>query len=330
MAGEFDIIHDYFRPLARDFPGALNLSDDCAILDVPGNNKLAVTADCLVEGTHFLATDPPDSVGAKLLGVNLSDLAAMGATPLAYTMTLSLPRDTGLDWIEAFTAGLRIMQERYDVHLMGGDTVANLQGATTLSLTAFGVLPPGGALRRNGARAGDRIWVSGTLGDGAAGLRILAGTDLDRQCGGADFLADRYRYPQPRVALGARLAGLANAAIDISDGLVQDLAHICDESVVSAQLHTHRLPQSQAVRECFSDRDARLRLVLGGGDDYEILFSADADKSESLIDLSRELDLKLTQIGKFIPREDKAVRLMNEEGQEIAFADLSGFDHFKR
>ena len=227
LPAEFSLIARHFRPLAG--PGALDLSDDAALLTPPSGRQLVLTTDAMVAGVHFLPDDPPDLVGRKLLRVNLSDLAAKGAVPLNYLMTVSVPKDTPEAWYAGFAAGLARDQATYGVTLLGGDTTST-PGPISLSLTIIGHVAPGTAIHRFGAQAGDEIWVTGTIGDGALGLAAATGRLSDA----TGFLLDRYRLPQPRV--GLELAGIASAGMDVSDGLVQDLGHICRASALAADI----------------------------------------------------------------------------------------------
>ncbi|HIJ63338.1 MAG TPA: thiamine-phosphate kinase, partial [Rhodospirillaceae bacterium] len=253
---EFSLIARLFAPLAAGAPGALGLTDDAALIEGPAGRQWAVTADALVAGVHFFADDPPDLIARKLIRVNLSDLAAMGAKPCGAFLCACFPRDTGTAWLDRFATGLKSDCEEFGIALMGGDTVAT-PGPLTLALTAFGDVPAGQALLRSNARSGHDIWVSGTIGDAALGLRGLTGE------GPADpHLIDRYRLPQPRIALGLALHGLAQAAMDVSDGLVGDLGHICRASGVGAVLRADLVPLSQPAAAAQD-----LALVLTGGDD---------------------------------------------------------------
>ena len=257
---EFALIARHFRPLAGE--GALGLTDDAALLAPPPGQELVLAADAMVAGVHFLPDDPPETIGRKLLRVNLSDLAAMGADPLGYLMTIALPRGTPDSWLEAFTLGLAQDQAEYGLSVLGGDTVST-PGPLTLSLTILGTVPPGQALRRGGARPGDEIWVTGTIGDGHLGLAAARGTLADPD----GYLADRYRLPQPRLSIGRALRGVATACMDVSDGLVQDLGHLCRASDCGAVIHASSIPRSPAAQ------DADISALITGGDDYELLFS---------------------------------------------------------
>ncbi|MCX7355631.1 MAG: thiamine-phosphate kinase [Alphaproteobacteria bacterium] len=293
---EFEIIARYFKPLAAKCEGALGLSDDAAALRVGAGRDLIVTADALVEGVHFLPSDPPGLIARKMLRVNLSDLAAKGATPTVYLMTLALGPAVDESWIASFASGLAQDQDEFGVALAGGDTTAT-PGPTTLSVTAMGEVAQGQALRRNGARAGDGVWVSGNIGDGALGLAAARGESLGVDADAAASLADRYRLPRPRVTLGPRLVGVAHAAMDVSDGLVGDLRHICDASGLGAEIEAARVPLSAAARTVLARAPERLREILTGGDDYEILFTAPASRDGALAVLSTETGIALTRIG---------------------------------
>src|SRR5438477_6875254 len=227
--GEFERIRRFFAPLAG--PGGLGLVDDAALVDCRPGRRLVVTADAIVSGVHYLPEDPPDLVARKLLRVNLSDLAAMGARPLHYLLTTSLPAQFGENWIAEFARGLEEDQRLYGIDLLGGDSVAT-DGPAVLSLTAIGEVAIGAEIRRSGARPGDQIWVTGTIGDAFLGLAILRGTYPSPPAEQRTALIRRFQLPEPRVELGPRLAGIAHAMLDVSDGLVADLGHICEASRV--------------------------------------------------------------------------------------------------
>ncbi len=272
--GEFERIRRFYRPLAG--PGGLRLLDDAALVDCGGGRRLVVTADAIVEGVHYLPEDPPDLVARKLLRVNLSDLAAMGARPLHYLLTTALPERLGTDWLEKFASGLGEDQRRFGVDLLGGDSVST-PGPASLSLTAIGEVAAGMEIRRSGARPGDQIWVSGTIGDAFLGLGVLRGAYPGLAPEHRAALIDRYRLPEPRVELGPRLSGVAHAMIDVSDGLLADLGHICETSHVAAIVEQALLPLSPAARLVVEAEPAIRPRLAAGGDDYELLFTAPAE-----------------------------------------------------
>lgn len=287
LPGEFALIARHFRPLAGE--GALSLSDDAALLRPPPGRELVLTADAMVAGIHFLPDDPPELVGQKLLRVNLSDLAAKGATPLGYLMTVSAPRGTPDAWFAGFAAGLARDQAEFGVTLLGGDTTATT-GPVALSLTAIGQVAPGEMVRRAGALPGDEIWVTGTIGDGALGLAAVQGRVADT----TGFLLSRYRLPRPR--LGLPLAGIVSAGMDISDGLVQDLGHICRASGVAAAIEADLVPRSEASRAA---GDEWLATCLTGGDDYELLLAVPPARASALETAAAQRGVPVTCIGSF-------------------------------
>ena len=309
---EFSVIARHFRPLAG--PGSLDLSDDAAVLTPPPGRELVIAADAIVAGVHFLPGDPPDLVARKLLRTNLSDLAAMGAEPLGYLLTVSVPRATPDDWFAAFAAGLARDQAEFGLSLLGGDTTST-PGPVSLSLTILGTVSPGQALRRAGARAGDEIWVSGTIGDGALGLLAARGEIADPD----GFLADRYRLPQPRLALGRGLHGIARAAMDVSDGLLQDLAHLCRAGGLAAEIVSEDVPLSAAAR----DAD-RLPMCLTGGDDYELLLAIAPERAPALREAAARAATAVTRIGRFEAGEASVCVL---RAGQIWSEPNAGWDH---
>lgn len=321
---EFELIARYLAPLARGESGAFGLLDDAAILDIAPGRRLVVTADALIEGVHFFPDDPPELIGRKLLRVNLSDIAAMGAVPIVYLLTMALHDRGTADWVEAFARGLGVDQKTFCVTLVGGDTSVT-KGPIALSVTALGHVSLGGGLRRSGARAGDRVFVSGTIGDGAMGLKLL--TDKLPGLGNDDraFLEQRFRLPEPRVALGQRLQGLASAAIDVSDGLAGDLEHICVASGVGAVLEVARVPMSVAARHAVESDPQLLETVIAGGDDYELLFTAPADRTKEIEAVASESSVQVTEIGTV--ETGQGVTLVGQDGTPIELK-LRGYRHF--
>jgi thiamine-monophosphate kinase len=316
--GEFEFIARRLRPLATA-PGALALTDDAALLDPSPGHQLVLTKDAMVAGVHFLPADPPGQIAQKLLRVNLSDLAAMGAAPLGYLLALARPKEITEGWLAEFCAGLAADNAAFEIALLGGDTVST-PGPLTLSLTAIGEVPRGAALLRGGARAGDDVWISGSLGDAALGLEALQGALAVAEPARA-FLIERYRLPQPRLALGQALRGLASAAIDVSDGLIADLGHILEISGVGAELRVDALPLSAAARDLPGARDA----ALSGGDDYELLFTAAPECQAGIAALARPLGIPLTRIGAI--RAGSDLRILDASGQTIV-PPSKGWQHF--
>ena len=319
---EFERIRRFFAPLAG--PGGLDLLDDAALVDCRAGQRLVVTADAIVEGVHYLPVDPPELVARKLLRVNLSDLAAMGARPLHYLLTTALPAVHGADWVAAFARGLAEDQRRFQVSLLGGDSVAT-PGPAALSLTAIGEVTAGMEIRRSGALVDDLVWVSGTIGDAYLGLAVLRGAYSQLAPEHRAGLIGRFRIPEPRVELGPRLAGLAHAMIDVSDGLLADLGHICETSNVAARVEVETLPLSPAAKEVV-DQQVDLRVSLAaGGDDYELLFTAPASATKAIEELSSILGLPITMIG--LIERGKGVRLVDSDGRAIP-VDHAGYHHF--
>ncbi|WP_084697890.1 thiamine-phosphate kinase [Muricoccus aerilatus] len=315
---EFALIARHFRPLAGE--GALDLSDDAALLSPPPGRQLVLAADAMVEGVHYLPDDPPETIGRKLLRVNLSDLAAMGAEPLAYLMTTALPRGTSAEWLEGFAAGLAQDQRDFGLQVLGGDTVS-IPGPACLSLTIIGTVPPGEALRRAGARPADDLWVSGTIGDGALGLAVLQG-----RLPADPHLARRYRLPEPRLALGTALRGVARAAMDVSDGLVQDLGHLCRAGKVGAVLELAALPLSPSAAAVVEGDPSWLPRLATGGDDYELLFAAAPEDAARVREASRAAGTSVTRIGRFTDGAAE-VTLLGRDGGTLTPAQ-GGWSHF--
>jgi thiamine-monophosphate kinase len=314
LPAEFALIARHFRPLAG--PGALDLRDDAAVLAPPPGRELVLTADAMVAGVHFLPDDPADLVGRKLLRVNLSDLAAKGATPFGYLMTVSAPRDTPDAWFAGFAAGLARDQKEYGVTLLGGDTTST-PGPISLSLTILGHVAPGQAVHRAGAGPGDGIWVTGTIGDGALGLAVARGRLQDP----SGYLLSRYQLPQPRVGLA--IAGIASAGMDVSDGLVQDLGHLCRASSLAAEIDAGLVPLSPQARQAGPEW---LITCLTGGDDYELLLAVPPAGDAALRRAAQAADMAVTRIGSFCSGPPRAV-VRDADGVPMALT-TGGWSHF--
>ena len=315
---EFDLIRRHFT---RPTPSALlGVGDDAALLQVSVGNALAVSSDMLVCGTHFLPDTDPFLLGHKTLAVNLSDMAAMGAAPRWAVLAIALP-EADEAWLAQFSAGFFALAQQHDVELVGGDTT---RGPLNLCVTIFGEVPAQQALRRSGAQVGDEIWVSGCLGDAALALAHLQGRIALSAAELAACLPALHR-PQPRVALGLALRGIASSAIDISDGLLADLGHILEASQVGAQLDFAALPVSPVLNNCVSRTLAR-QCVLSGGDDYELCFTAPAVHHAELADIAARHNLPLTRIGKIVAGRGC---IMHDASGNPLNVEACGYDHFR-
>jgi thiamine-monophosphate kinase len=320
--GEFGRIRRFFAPL--DGPGGLGLIDDAALVDCPPGHRLVVTVDQAVENVHYLLSDPADLVAKKLLRRNLSDLAAMGAVPKHYLLTTALPATRGDDWLELFASGLADDQKRYGVDLLGGDSTAT-SGPAVLTLTAIGEVAEGQQLRRSGAAPGDRIWVSGTIGDAFLGLQVLRGDLAGLDAADRAALTQRFQLPEPRTRLGPRLAWIASAMIDVSDGLLGDLGHLCEASQIGASVALDAIPLSPAARKLVAAEPTLSIRLVTAGDDYELLFAASQAADAAIAALSSELDLPITAIGAI--EQGSGVRLVDAAGQPVPIAS-AGWRHF--
>lgn len=294
--GEFEMIAKYFAPLSAGYPGAFGLLDDAAVISPSADHDLVAKTDAIVGGVHFQPDVPADLVARKALRVNLSDIAAKGAIARAYMLDLILPKDTTTTWVSAFARGLAADQRQYGVHLIGGDTNAT-PGPVTIAVTVLGEVPKGRMLRRNGARAGDLVFVTGTMGDAVLGLKASRGELPNLNGVAATSLTDRYRLPLPRVEVGPPLIDVATATIDVSDGLLADLGHICEVSEVSAVIKSKDIPLSVAAQQALSADPSLIAAILAGGDDYEILFTAPADAVSKIGEISRSTGVPVAAIG---------------------------------
>ncbi len=312
-AGEFDLIARIRARVATRADVVLGIGDDAALLAPPPGRQLVVTADTLNDGVHFPRGTSPADVGWKALAVNLSDLASMGAEPAWCTLSLSLPQSDPA-WIEGFLDGFLDLAGQHGIALVGGDTT---RGPLSIAVTAMGLVEPGRALRRDGARVGDEVWVTGTLGDAAGGLALL-----DREP--VPALRARLDRPTPRVAAGRALAGIATACVDVSDGLLADLGHVCARSHAAAHIDVDALPASAALREAFGEAD-RIALQASGGDDYELCFTAPADAGADIGAVSAQLGLRITRIGRIVVGE--GVHPVDAKSQPWS-SPRRGYDHF--
>ncbi len=312
MPSEFELIARYFT--RRTSHTVLGVGDDGALIAPTSGQELVISTDLLVEGTHFLADTEPEVLGWKTLAVNLSDMAAMGAQPRWALLAAVLPAPT-VDWIEPFARGFFACADSHGIDLIGGDTT---RGPRAFCVTILGEVPAGQALRRDGAKAGDSIWVSGKPGRAALGLAHLQGRTRLAEPVLTDCLAALHR-PQPRVALGLALRGIASAAIDVSDGLLADLGHVLEQSTLAARLHIPNLPAAGLERDC----------LLAGGDDYELLFTAAAGSAGDIMALAGKLELPLTRIGEIVAGPPGELVLCDDNATVITPA-RRGYDHFQQ
>lgn len=321
--GEFERIATFFAPLTENLPGALGLRDDAAVLEPSPGSDLVVTTDTIVETVHFVGDEPADLVARKLLRVNLSDLASMGARPCAYTLNVAFPDRIDDAWLAEFVAGLASDQDEFGIALAGGDSVSTV-GPVTLTITAFGEVAAGTALRRTTAQAGDLIYVTGAIGDGALGLQVLRGGITGLGSVFEETLAKRYRLPQPRLGVGQAILGTANAATDVSDGLVADLGHIAEGSGLAAVIDAAKVPLSDAARAVLADDPGRLETILTGGDDYELVFAVAPAEIGGLDAVASKTGVALTHIGTF--EQGAGVRVRGTGGEDLDFRQ-GGYSH---
>ena len=328
QSGEDRLIARYFAPLAKH-PGAFGLADDAAALAPPAGCDLVLKADGIVAGVHFFPDDPPDTVAKKALRANLSDLAGKGATPLGFLLTLALPREIGDAWLAPFARGLGADAEAFGCPLLGGDTDSTT-GPIMISIAALGAVPQGKMLRRAGASAGDRVVVTGTIGDAALGLLLrndMAAAErwsLGREA--SNNLQQRYLVPQPRLAIAEILRAHASAAMDVSDGLAGDLAKLCRASAVNAEIEVARVPLSTGARAALVKEPALIETIITGGDDYEVLACVPADKIETLRQQASAAGVPISEIGVVAAGEGGA-RFLGSDGEPLAFSRKS-FSHF--
>lgn len=311
------MIGRYFAPLAGE--GAFGLTDDAACVRPPKGHDLVVTADAIVEEVHFLSNDPPDQIARKALRVNLSDLAAKGADPLGYLLTLCLPKRVDDAWLAEFAHGLGQDQKRFGISLLGGDTTAT-PGPLTVTITAMGSLPAGKMTRRAGSKIGDLIFVSGTIGDAGAGLASLKNKSKK-----LDALIQRYRLPEPRLALGRALRGLVTSAIDVSDGLVADIGHLAESGTDAFVIDAARIPLSPAFRSAIGSDDKASVRAATSGDDYELCFTCRPNKRAQVLAAARRTKTPVSEIGHV--EDGRGVYLVGANGKPLA-TGKGGYAHF--
>jgi len=333
--GEFDLIERFFKTPANamasknDQTITLGIGDDCAVFKPSEGEEIAITSDMLIEGRHFFANTDPERLGRKALAVNLSDLAAMGAKPLGFTLAIALPQ-ADASWLESFSKGVFAMAKQFSCPLIGGDTTA---GPLTISIAAFGSLPEGKAIRRSGAKIDDEIWVSGTVGDARLTLAALR-HEIKLSENDLKAIDHRMHQPTPRVELGMALREVASAALDLSDGLLGDLKHILQQSQLDAEIILEQLPTSATLQK--QSKAIQNQFAASGGDDYELCFTAPTRKRDVILNISKELKLPLTRIGRITPMKNSVTQICirGTDGKLLSDADtaalLRSFDHFAK
>lgn len=320
---EDKLIARFFAPLATH-PGALGLSDDAAFIKPPPGCELVLKADAIVGGVHFFNDDPAHAIASKALRVNLSDLAAKGATPLGFLVSLALPKDIGEAWLKSFADGLREDAATYKCPLFGGDTVRT-PGPVMVSVSMFGSVPEGMMVRRAGAKPGDKVFVTGTIGDAALGVKVRQGAAWPLSDAQREHLLSRYLLPRPRSALAETVRHYASASMDVSDGLVGDFAKLCRVSGVTADIDVARVPLSDAARAVLSADASARETALTGGDDYEILCTVPPSKVDRFRVAAMAAKVAVTEIGTI--GEGEGVRFLGDDGRPLAFAH-GAFSHF--
>jgi len=312
------LIADIFAPLAAQTPGAFNLEDDAARITPPAGKDLVITTDTIVAGVHFMPDDPADSIAAKALRVNLSDLAAKGAEPLGYTLNIALSERTNTEWVREFAGGLHRDQLHYGILLYGGDTVKT-PGPLSISITAFGTVETGCMVKREGAQVGDHIFVSGTIGDGALGLMVARGDEFNGHSEEhSNYLLQRYRLPQPRCALVPAIARYATASMDVSDGLIGDIGALTAVSKVSADITINDIPLSPAAQSVVKGNEEFLHHALAGGDDYEIICTIPPKHSKAFAAMAEQCDVAVCRIGVIITG-NQSPRFLDDNEKQVTF-----------
>jgi len=323
--GEFELIDRLFAPLARGFAGAFDLRDDVATLPARAGHELVLKTDSTIDGVHYLPGDPPDMVAQKALRRALSDLAAKGAEPEVYLLAMALPGNTERIWLERFVHGLSADQALFGIVLAGGET-NRTPGVLTITVTVVGWVPEGRLVRRSGARPGDDVWVTGTVGDAAGGLCLLKNEAVLQDAAARERLVRRFRIPEPRLEFGTALAGIASASIDVSDGLVADLGHVSNVSRAGIEIELDRLPLSSELRSLWGNGPGWALRAASAGDDYEIAFTAPVEASGEIAAIAERTLTPATRIGRVV-RGSGGVALLDPAGREISL-HRAGYTHF--
>jgi thiamine-monophosphate kinase len=316
---EFNLIKEYFTRPSKN--ADLGVGDDAALVSASPGHQLAISTDMSVAGTHFFNTCPPYFIGWKSLAVNISDMAAMGASPKWATLAISIP-NTDKAWLSEFSRGFFSCADAFNVSLIGGDTT---RGPLNISVQIMGEVPNGQAVRRDGAKSGDEIWVSGSLGGAALAVHKIQKNTLDAKKPGDQSLLEKLQCPQPRISLGLALRGIAHSAIDLSDGLIADLGHILDSSKLGATIDWSKIPHFDSVPENLSIENIQ-SFALAGGDDYELCFTAPSNRHSDIINIGKSLGIPLSQVGTI--KANEGLIVLDDENNPISIQG-TGYDHFK-
>ena len=318
---EFQIISDFFSPLVKE-KSSFSLLEDAATLCTGEEDEFVISTDMLVSGIHFLPYDKPQDIACKSIRVNISDVISKGARPKYYFLSIALPNDLGDDWIESFSIGLSHEQKIYDISLMGGDTVST-KGPLTINIVCFGIIKKNKMIKRSGAKAGDNLYVTGEIGSSRVGLEIIE-ENIYVNDHHKDYFLNKYRFPSPRHELGPKLVDIASSSIDISDGLISDLNHICKASNVGAKLNYFSIPKSGFIGALSISENKMNDILLNGGDDYEILFTSKTANHEKILNLSKSFGVNITKIGMI--EDGKGIEIFDENYQKIDTI-LDGYKH---
>ena len=323
---EFSRIKKFFRPLTSQRMGAMELLDDAALVPTKKTDSIVVSTDALVEKIHFHSDERADFIARKALRTNLSDLAAMGSKPFAYNLALIIGKKKSINidqWLKLFSKGLAADQKKFGIELIGGDTVTSF-GPTSICISIFGTPNPKRSLLRRGAKVGDGIFVSGTIGDAALGLTLRGNRSLSCLSIENSYCISRYRIPRPRIDLGLALGEVASAAMDISDGLFQDLSHLCGASNVGGLVHANKIPLSKEVSTFVKEKKFSIEQVITGGDDYELIFTAPVTKEKSIFNMARVTKTRITRIG--IVQSGGGISILDKNG-DIIPVSKAGYSH---
>ncbi len=323
---EFDLIAQFFSPLSKEYSGAFSLLDDCASYTPEPGFDLVITKDTIVSGVHFFDDNPPASIAIKALAVNLSDIAAKGADPKVYLLSIALPKSKNSEWLQEFAKGLLELQLEHNIHLIGGDTVST-SGPLTITITLIGQVPTGKMVLRSRAKPGDALYVTGTIGDSWLGLQSYIDKEFLREFSASEicWMKERYLHPYPKNKLSSVIRDYASASMDISDGLVTDLRKLCEASRLGSIVQTNKIPLSQAAEKYVPKNNAGIEKLITGGDDYELLVTVPSDMCELFERESAKQGIAVTEIGEMT--DTRNIDILDKSGAKLII-NTGGYDHF--